>query len=258
METQLRQGFTGAPQWATTVNSSFRGLTVTGCIYSRDTEQSLHIQFLLLARTFHANRGEENLSTVTKYKQINSWDKTNISSYLEMYSLSVSLNCHCGRASCLLADKQSLSYSSPNCHSKPMSWQTSDLEASELSANSHSWIHVQNATSVEQSAPFREPVHTVKAPFAGPTPLITTVRSSARDKQPAAKQQHVVQVMCALRFLNLAPSAFPPRPSPLNYLVAGDLLQRPGSSVPTVVILRLHDSDDLGCPLLVRRRVVTH
>lgn len=34
-------------------------------------------------------------------------------------------------------------------------------------------------------------------------------------------------------------------------LVAGDLLQRPGSSVPTVVILRLHDSNDLGCPLLL-------
>lgn len=34
-------------------------------------------------------------------------------------------------------------------------------------------------------------------------------------------------------------------------LVTGYLLQRPGSSVPSVVILRLHDSDDLGRPLLL-------
>lgn len=34
-------------------------------------------------------------------------------------------------------------------------------------------------------------------------------------------------------------------------LVAGDLLQWPGSSVPSVVILRLHDSNDLGRPLLL-------
>lgn len=47
---------------------------------------------------------------------------------------------------------------------------------------------------------------------------------------------------------------YPRSPSLLNYLVTGDLFQWPGSSVPSVVILRLHDSNNLGCPLLVKRK----
>ena len=162
METQLGQSFTGAPQWATKVNSSFLGLTATGCIYSWNTEQSLHIPFLLLARTFQANRGEENLSTVTKCRKINSWHKININSYFETYS---SFNCHCGRVSCLLADEQSLSYSSLNCHSKSMSWQTSDLEASELNANSHSCTRAPRCNVYWAERTFHQPVYTVKKTF---------------------------------------------------------------------------------------------
>ena len=45
--------------------------------------------------------------------------------------------------------------------------------------------------------------------------------------------------------------------SPRTHLVAGDLLQRPGSSVACTAVLTLHDPDDLWGSLLVGRRVLT-